>query len=135
MSTDTPLVRRLKEGADGFSRNQRLLARHVLANYQSVAFATVAQLATQSGVSEATIVRFAQALDFSGYPELQKEIRRLVRAELRGVDRFKRGAERKTPARTPLDLITDNTCRRYRITADLRPHRAHRRNGALVVDG
>src|SRR3954464_15410423 len=107
MSAATSLLRRLNEGAQDFSRNQRVLARYVLANYQSVAFSTVAQLATQSGVSEATIVRFAQALDFSGYPELQKEIRRLVRAELRGVDRFKRGADRKTPARTPLDLIAE----------------------------
>ncbi len=107
MNAATPLIRRLNDGADGFSKNQRMLARYVLANYQSVAFATVAQLADQSGVSEATIVRFAKALDFSGYPGLQKEIRRLVRAELRGVERFKLGAARKAPARTPLDLITE----------------------------
>ncbi len=106
MRAATPLIRRLKDGADGFSKNQRVLARHVLANYQSVAFATVAQLAEQSGVSEATIVRFAKALDFSGYPELQKEVRRLVRAELRGVERFKLGAARLAPPRTPLDLVT-----------------------------
>ena len=106
MSAAAPLIRRLKDGADGFSKNQRVLARHVLANYQSVAFATVAQLAEQSGVSEATIVRFAKALDFSGYPELQKEVRRLVRAELRGVERFKLGAVRLAPPRTPLDLVT-----------------------------
>ena len=107
MSTDTPLVRRLKEGAEGFSRNQRLLARHVLANYQSVAFATVAQLAEDSGVSEATVVRFAKALDFDGYPAFQQEIRRLVRAELRGVDRFKRGVAPRPPARTPLDIVAE----------------------------
>ncbi len=62
MSATTPLIRRLNDGADAFSKNQRVLARYVLANYQSVAFATVAQLATQSGVSEATVVRFAKAL-------------------------------------------------------------------------
>src|SRR6478752_4848713 len=103
MSAVTPLLRRLNEGATDFSKNQRVLARYVLANYQSVAFATVAQLATQSGVSEATIVRFAQALDFPGYPGLQKEIRRLVRAELRGVERFELGAARKAMAATALD--------------------------------
>ena len=107
MRAQTSLIRRLKDGADGFSKNQRVLARHVLANYQAVAFATVAQLAEQSGVSEATVVRFAKALDFDGYPAFQKEIRRLVRAELRGVERFKLGAARKSPARTPLDLITE----------------------------
>ena len=107
MRAATPLIRRLNDGADGFSKNQRVLARYVLANYQSVAFATVSQLATQSGVSEATVVRFAKALDFRGYPDLQKEVRRLVRAELRGVERFKLGTARKAPARTLLDFVTE----------------------------
>ncbi len=107
MSAEIPLIRRLREGGDAFSRNQRVLARHVLENYQAVAFSTVAELAQQSGVSEATIVRFAKALDFSGYPEFQKEIRRLVRAELRGAERFRLGAARKAPVQTPLDLIAE----------------------------
>ena len=102
MRTRTPLIRRLKDEGGRFSKNQRVLARHVLANYQAVAFVTVAQLAAQSGVSEATIVRFAKALGFDGYPAFQKEIRRLVRAELRGVERFKLGAARKAPANCAL---------------------------------
>src|SRR5881394_3963543 len=105
MAADAPLLKRLKEGADAFSRNQRALARHVLRNYESVAFATVSQLAEESGVSEATIVRFAKALDFSGYPEFQKEVRRLLRADLRGVERFKLGAELKAGQETPLDAV------------------------------
>ncbi|MBM3526217.1 MAG: MurR/RpiR family transcriptional regulator, partial [Alphaproteobacteria bacterium] len=36
----------------------------------------------------ATVVRFAAALGFSGYAALQKEIRRVVRADLKGTDRF-----------------------------------------------
>ena len=63
MPADAPLIRRLKEGADAFSKNQRALARYVLKNYESVAFATVSELAEASGVSDATIVRFAKALE------------------------------------------------------------------------
>ena len=107
MPADAPLLKRLREGADSFSRNQRALARHVLKNYESVAFSTVSQLAEQSGVSEATIVRFAKALDFSGYPAFQKEVRRLLRADLRGVERFKLGAEPKAGRETPLDAIAE----------------------------
>src|SRR6186997_1431994 len=105
MPAEAPLLRRLKEGADAFSKNQRTLARHVLKNYESVAFATVSQLAQESGVSEATVVRFAKALDFRGYPEFQQEVRRLLRADLRGVERFKLGAEPKAGQETPLDAI------------------------------
>jgi len=107
MPADAPLLRRLKDGAEAFSKNQRTLARYVLKNYESVAFATVSELARQSEVSEATIVRFAKALDFSGYPAFQKEIRRLLRADLRGVERFKLGAQPKTEHRTPLDAVTE----------------------------
>ena len=103
--TDAPLLRRLKEGADAFSRNQRSLARYVLRNYESVAFATVSQLAQASGVSEATVVRFAKALDFSGYPAFQTEVRRLLRADLRGVERFKLGAGPKPGQEIPLDAV------------------------------
>lgn len=107
MPAETPLMRRLENGADTFSPNQRVLARYVAANYQSVAFATITELAAQSGVSEATIVRFAKALDFSGYPAFQKEVRRIVRAELPGAERFRLGAKSQTAARTPLDLVAD----------------------------
>ena len=61
MLAEAPLTRRLKNDAERFSRNQRVLARYVLANYQSVAFSTVTQLAEQSGVSEATNARSAGA--------------------------------------------------------------------------
>ena len=105
MPADAPLLKRLEEGADTFSRNQRTLARYVLKNYESVAFSTVSQLAEQSGVSEATIVRFAKALDFSGYPAFQNEVRRLLRADLRGVERFQLGAKPRAGEETPLDAI------------------------------
>src|SRR3972149_11039564 len=59
----SPLLSQLRERAAALSPNQQLLARHVLANYQTAAFA--------------------------GYPALQKEIRRVVRADLKGPDRFK----------------------------------------------
>ena len=107
MSADAPLIRRLKEGADAFSKNQRTLARYVLKNYESVAFSTVSELAEASGVSDATIVRFAKALDFSGYPEFQHEVRRLLRADLRGVERFKLGVEPVATRETPLDIVVE----------------------------
>jgi len=88
MPPDTPLFDQIKAQIDTLSVNQRVLARHVLENYQRVAFSNVKELSQLSGVSEATVVRFAKALGFSGYPALQKEIRRLVRVDLKGPERF-----------------------------------------------
>lgn len=88
----------LDERSDTLPKTQRVLARHVLRNYQSVAFATISELARQTGVSEASVVRFANAFGYSGYPALQKEIRRIVRADLKGTDRLRLA----DPADTPL---------------------------------
>ena len=101
MKSETDLLRRLTEGASAFSANQRALAKYVQAHYQAVAFTTVSELARESRVSEATIVRFAKVLGFKGYPEFQKEVRRLVRADLKGTERFKLSPA----AASPLDLV------------------------------
>ena len=101
MKSDTDLLQRLAKGAEGFSANQRVLAKYVQSHYQTVAFSNVSQLAAQSGVSEATVVRFAKVLGFHGYPDFQKEVRRLVRADLKGTERFQ-----LSPAdASPLDVV------------------------------
>ncbi|MGH8617189.1 MAG: MurR/RpiR family transcriptional regulator [Burkholderiales bacterium] len=103
-----PLLARLTDGTRNYSKHHRLLAKHILDHYQNVAFATVKQLSQQAGVSEATIVRFAKALDFSGYPGLQQEIRRMVRADLKGTERFALTAQPRSAAEAgPLDAVID----------------------------
>src|SRR5688572_28737557 len=101
MKDDTDLLQRLAKGAERFSANQRVLAKFLHSHYQTVAFSNVSQFAEQSGVSEATVVRFAKALGFHGYPDFQKEVRRLVRADLKGTERFQ-----LSPAdASPLDIV------------------------------
>lgn len=59
-----------------------VLADYLLDSYVSAAFLTATELAHTLDLDPATVVRFAQRLDYSGYPELQREIRRRVRHEL-----------------------------------------------------
>lgn len=72
------------------TRNQRRLAEFILKEQQAVAFSTVTELSEHTGISPATIVRFAKSLGFEGYNGLQREMRRTMRADLRGPDRFRR---------------------------------------------
>lgn len=83
MASPVSVLDLLENRAEGLSKTQRMLARYVLANHQSVAFTTISELAELSDVSEATIVRFAAALGFDGYPDFQRELRRALRAELK----------------------------------------------------
>ena len=71
-----------------FSKSQKLIADYIIENYDKAAFMTASKLGETVGISESTIVRFADALDFSGYPELQKALQELIKTKLTTVQRF-----------------------------------------------
>jgi DNA-binding MurR/RpiR family transcriptional regulator len=102
MASRAPLLDQLQGRMDAMTRAQRALAQYVLRHYQQVAFSTISEVARAANVSEATVVRFANTLGFSGYPPFQKEVRRIVRADLKGTDRFRLTAEAPAPADDPL---------------------------------
>lgn len=64
---------------------QRRLARYVVECGTEVAFLSSTSLAEEVGVSQPSVTRFAAALGFSGYAELQDAIREIVLAD-GGVD-------------------------------------------------
>lgn len=57
------------------SNTQRLVADFVQENYSMLCFLSTEELALKAGVSGASVIRFAKSLEFSGYAELQREIR------------------------------------------------------------
>jgi DNA-binding MurR/RpiR family transcriptional regulator len=82
-SSKTPLTRR-----------QSQLAEYVLQNAEEAIFMTAAQLAAAAGVSDATVVRLAQALGFEGFPELKQHLRATTLNRLDTVARLKRTTRR-----------------------------------------
>jgi Pyruvate/2-oxoacid:ferredoxin oxidoreductase gamma subunit len=67
------LLDRIKASMPSFSKGQRASGNYILTNYDKAAFMTASRLGEVTGVSESTVVRFATALDFDGYPELSLE--------------------------------------------------------------
>src|SRR3989304_588242 len=59
-----------------------VLADFLLDSYSRAAFLHAPELAPARDLAPATVVRFAQRLDYAGYPELQREIRQRVEEEL-----------------------------------------------------
>ncbi|MBU3180878.1 MurR/RpiR family transcriptional regulator [Clostridium psychrophilum] len=70
------------------SKGQKLIAEYILEHYDKAAFMTASKLGTSIGVSESTVVRFANELGFSGYPKLQKSLQQLIRDKLTTVQRI-----------------------------------------------
>ncbi len=103
MAGAAPLLSLIEQRAASFSASQTRLARQLTASRESFAFSTASEIARLCEVSEATVVRFAQELGFSGYPALQKEVRRILRADLKGTDRLQLAERSAAPG--PLDPV------------------------------
>jgi DNA-binding MurR/RpiR family transcriptional regulator len=64
-------------------RQQRSIADYVLEHLTTVPFLSIPELARRVGVSEATVVRFAQRLGYPGFSELKVELVELLQQQLR----------------------------------------------------
>lgn len=73
---------RIREARPRLSKSFQRLADYILDSYVQAALLTASQLAHEVDVDAATVVRFAQTLDYSGFPELQEEIRGRVLQDL-----------------------------------------------------
>ena len=82
------LMDTIQEQYAGFSKGQKAIADYILQHYDKAAFMTAARLGQTVGVSESTVVRFVVELGFEGYPELKKELQRLIRNKLTSLQRM-----------------------------------------------
>lgn len=71
----------LRERGPALPKRLRQVADYALANPDDMALSTAAQVAQQAGVQASTLVRFAQALDYSGFSELQQLFRSRLRQQ------------------------------------------------------
>lgn len=75
------------------SKGHRAIASYIIEHYDNAAFITASRLGDTVGVSESTVVRFACALGFEGYPELQKKLQELIKNKLTNVQRMGLGSD------------------------------------------
>lgn len=68
------ITARLKEIYEELSKSHRKLADCILENPGDAAFLSINELSQKTGISPATITRFAHRLDFQGYSEFQREL-------------------------------------------------------------
>jgi len=87
-NTKQDLMRSIQVKFPRLSKGQKLIAEYILKHYDKAAFMTAAKLGSSVGVSESTVVRFANELGFSGYPKLQKSLQELIKNKLTTVQRI-----------------------------------------------
>jgi DNA-binding MurR/RpiR family transcriptional regulator len=88
----------------------RRLAHYVAANPRLAAFASASEMAENTRMNPATVVRFAQALGFSGWPEFQLHFRHRYLGTLlpTGVLAEHSGENHASPLRAALERDVEN---------------------------
>ena len=82
------IIQRLNQSGKKLSKSHRRIAECIVSHYDKAAFMTASRLGEYVGVSESTVVRFASALGYEGYPQLQKALQELIRHRLTASQRF-----------------------------------------------
>ena len=76
------ISQRIRNSYSTFSKGQKKIANAILNDYDKAAYMTASKLGMLVGVSESTVVRFANELGFEGYSEFQRAVQELVRTKL-----------------------------------------------------
>jgi len=87
---------RIRRERPKMSKSFAKLADYLLNSYIEAAFMTASELAHALDLDAATVVRFSQFLGYTGFPELQREIRDRVKGDL-----LIRPKQAETPESTP----------------------------------
>lgn len=81
---------RLEDSLPGLTKSQQRISSYLLADYDEAAFLSAADLAQRLDISEATVVRFAQAIGYKGFRELRSCLQGLFRDKTTPASRLRR---------------------------------------------
>ena len=95
------VIERIRQASASLGGGGRTVAELILSHPEEVALLPAAQVAARLGLSESTVVRFAAAIGYDGYPALRRELQDRMRRHLAPAQRLTRYADdptRQTPA-------------------------------------
>lgn len=79
---DKPVLELIRDRYDALTRTERRLADALLDNYPVAGLTSMTRLAESAGVSTPSVLRMAQKLGFSGFPDLQASLRAELEATI-----------------------------------------------------
>lgn len=90
---------------DTLTKSERRIADYILRNPDEAAFLAAADLAQRLGLSEATVVRFAHSVGFSGFPELRACLQALFRRRVSHAARLRKKLAEISPESHILEQV------------------------------
>ena len=118
MDDTMSLMDRINERYPKFSKGQKRIADFIRENYDLASTYTAAKLGKEVGVSESTVVRFANELDYDGYPELSKAVASTVRTHSTSIQRLETAYKRSEQKEDLLTSILNSDRARIKETLE-----------------
>ncbi len=81
---------RLEDHLPSLTKSQQRIASYLLVSYDEATFLSAADLAERLNVSEATVVRFAKAIGYDGFPQMRRHLQEVFRARFTPAARLQR---------------------------------------------
>ena len=110
------MIDRLNQSGKRLSKGHRKIAQYIVERYDKAVFMTASKLGESVGVSESTVVRFASAMGYEGYPQLQRSLQELVSHRLTANQRFEMSTE--IDPREALGVVLKSDMQNLRATME-----------------
>jgi len=99
MTPKIDIINILEKNFNRFTPTQKFLANYILSSKDEASFLTADEMAAKIKTTPSTVVRFAKEIGYSGYPELQKDLQKLVMNKISGVGQLEKAKKYKLPGR------------------------------------
>ncbi|RVU53906.1 MurR/RpiR family transcriptional regulator [Anaerosphaera multitolerans] len=80
--TEMNVLERISSNLEDLSKTHKKIAVYILENYDKAVFQTSSQLAKLCDVSESSVIRFANCIDYNGYSDMQKALQDFLKEKI-----------------------------------------------------
>lgn len=93
---------------NNMSKSHKKIADFIVNHYDQAVFMTAAKLGSCLDISESTVVRFAMALGYNGYPQFQKDLEDCVKVKLSAVQKMEAKYGKSSQSEVLVSVLTSD---------------------------
>ncbi|MCM1065808.1 MAG: MurR/RpiR family transcriptional regulator [Eubacterium sp.] len=106
MEKKDDILSRISEQYAKMSKSHKAIANFISQHYDQAVFMTAAKMGETLGISESTVVRFADRVGYAGYPEFQRALEECVKGKLSSIQKMDAKYGRSTQSEVLTSVIT-----------------------------
>lgn len=106
MNKNNDVLSRISEQYNKMSKGHKAIANFISVHYDQAVFMTAAKLGETLGISESTVVRFADRIGYAGYPEFQRALEECVKGKLSNIQKIDAKYGRSTQSEVLTSVLT-----------------------------